>query len=99
MEQLVTIELFGQPYTFKSDSEFGTAKRIADTLVREVAKIEDQQSIQALNMTKLTVMILAALNIANENHELKMKYSDVLENISERSTKLIRLLDAGPNID
>jgi cell division protein ZapA (FtsZ GTPase activity inhibitor) len=95
LEQLVNIELFGQPYTFRTDSEFGAAKRIADTVAEEVARIEEQQSTQASNKTKLTVMILAALNIANENHELKLKYSDMFENISERSTRLIRLLDAG----
>jgi len=95
LEQLVTIKLFGRPYTFKADSEVGKPGQVADALVREVARIENQLSRQTPNMTKLTIMILAALNIANENHKLKKKYSDLLENISERSTRLIRLLDAG----
>ncbi len=95
MEQLITIELFGQPYTFKADDDVGKAKGVVDALVREVATVEAQQTGQLSQTAKLTIMILAALNIANENHEIKTKYSDLLENISERSTMLIQLMDSG----
>ena len=95
MEQLITIELFGQPYTFKADDDVGKAKGVADALVREVAMVEAQQNGRLSQTEKLTVMILAALNIANENHEIKTKYSDLLENISERSSMLIQSLDTG----
>ena len=95
MQQLVTIELFGQPYTFKAESEATNAEEIADFLVREVAKIEAQHSGKKADMTKLTILILAALNIANENYELKANYSDFLRDISERSKNLICVLDTG----
>jgi len=95
LEQLVTIELFGQPYTFKADSGDDKAKHVADTLVREVDKIKGKHNGPAHQMNKLTIMIVAALNIANENHELKAKYSELHDTVSERSNRLIRLLDAG----
>lgn len=95
LEQLVTIELFGQPYTFKAESETDTAQRVAEALVREVAKIESQHADQTTHMTKLSIMILAALNIASENQELKRKFSNLIGNVSQRSTRLIGLLDAG----
>jgi hypothetical protein len=41
--------------------------------------------------------MLAALNIANENIELKSNHSDLLKNISQRSSSLIRVLDAAVN--
>jgi cell division protein ZapA (FtsZ GTPase activity inhibitor) len=43
-------------------------------------------------------LILAALNIANENIELKKNHSDLLKDISKRSKNLIRALDAVANI-
>jgi cell division protein ZapA (FtsZ GTPase activity inhibitor) len=95
LEQLITIELFGQPYTFKADTEVGKARWVADALVREVEKVEAQQTDRPSNATKLTIMILAALNLASDNHEMKTKYSDLLENISERSSRLLQLLDSG----
>ena len=91
MEQLVTIELFGQPYTFKAESNVTHAKEVADYLVEEVARIEKQHPSQSSG-TKLTTLLLAALNIANENVELKKSHSDLLSNISKRSVNLIHAL-------
>ena len=94
MEQLVKIELFGQPYTFKAESEVRNAEKVADYLVKEVSKVTAQQSRQSSNINKLAVMILTALNIANENIELKREQSKFLRDISKRSANLIRNLDA-----
>lgn len=93
MEQLVTIEIFGRPYTFKAESETTKAKEVVDFLKREITKVETQQSDKSPGITKLAILILAALNIANENFDLKMNYTELLEQISERSTGLIRILD------
>ena len=90
MEQLVTIEIFGRPYTFKAESEATKAKEVVDFLKREITKVETQQSGKSPGITKLAILILAALNIANENFDLKMNHSELLEQISERSAKLIR---------
>lgn len=98
MEQLVTIELFGQPYTFKTESDVSKAKEVADYLVEEVTRIETQHSKISSNVTKLNTLILAALNISNENIELKKNHSDLLQEISTRTTNLIRALDAAVNI-
>ena len=95
LEQLVTIELFGQPYTFKSESDSGKAERVAETLTRAVTKIEERQSGHKGHMANLTKMILAALDIANENHALALKHSELQKSLSECSNRLNRLLDDG----
>ena len=97
MEQLITIELFGQPYKFKSASDTGNAQEVADVLVKEVSRIQDQQSKETPGITQIAILILAALNIANENIELKKSYSTLLETVSRRSETLKRLLDAELN--
>ena len=93
MEQLVTIELFGQSHTLKAESETTKAEEVADYLVEEVKKIEQQQAGRLPAMSELATLILSALNIANENFELKMNQSKFLDEISNRSINLIRLLD------
>ena len=90
LEQLVKIELFGQQYTFKAESEITQAKEVADFLVEEVNKIESQQPGSA---NKLTILILAALNIANENIELKKNHSNFLHMMSKRSAGLLSALN------
>jgi cell division protein ZapA (FtsZ GTPase activity inhibitor) len=94
LEQLITITLFGKPYTFKVESDILKAQEVADFLVQEVTKVETQQSNKSSEVAKLAILISAALNIANEHIELKKNYASLLRNISERSASLIRVLDA-----
>jgi cell division protein ZapA (FtsZ GTPase activity inhibitor) len=96
LEQLVTIEIFGQPYTFKTESDITNAKEVADCLVKEVTRFENQNSSKSSD-TKFVTLILAALNIAKENIELKKKYSDLLTKISKKSANLICALDVTVN--
>ena len=93
MDQLVTIELFGKPYTFKSESEVNKAKEVADLLTKEVSRVQSQQSGDSSATSQLTTLMLAALNIAHQNMELENNYSKFLQDISERSAKLIRKID------
>ena len=93
MDQLVTIELFGKPYTFKAESEVKKAKEVAELLTKEVSRVESQQSGESSTTSHLTTLMLAALNIAYQNMELENSYSKFLQDISERSAKLIRKLD------
>ena len=93
MEETVTIELFGQPHTFKANLEVAKVKEVADLLVKEVARVENQQSGQSSNISKLAILMLAALNIANENMELKMNHSKLLHDVTDRTSNLIHTLD------
>jgi len=93
MEQIVTIELFGQPHSFKADSDVTRAREVADLLVKEVARVESQQIDPSLNISRQKILILAALNIANEIMELKSNHSKLLHDVAQRTTKLIDTLD------
>lgn len=92
MEQLVTINIFGQPFTFKTESDFSRAKEVADFLAQEVTRVENQQSNKSNQTNKLAILIHAALNIANENFELKENHSVFLKDIYRRSDRLIQSL-------
>jgi hypothetical protein len=93
LEKTVTIELFGQPHTFKANSEVTREKEVADFLVKEVAQVEKQQSGQPSNVSKQAILMSAALNIANEHMELKRSYSKLLRDVTNRTSNLIRTLD------
>jgi cell division protein ZapA (FtsZ GTPase activity inhibitor) len=93
LEELVTIELFGKPYSFKAKSEVKKAKDVADFLAKEVSRVESQQSGESSTASDLTTLMLAALNIAHQNLELENNYSELRQDIAERSAKLIRKID------
>ena len=63
-------------------------------LEAEIARIEEQQSGVRSEKAKIAILVSAALNIANENFELKNNYSDLLHNVESQSKRLLALLEA-----
>ncbi len=94
MEQLVTIELFGQNYTFKTESDAVEAQKVVDLLAQEVTKVESEQSSQSISMSKFAIIVGAALNITNDNVELKRNYSELQQCLTKKSANLIHVLDS-----
>lgn len=93
MENLITINLFEQTYTFKTESEISRAQAVADSVVEEVARVQRKEPHQTSELNKLTIMILAALNLASENYELRADRSELLQEMTERSSRLMELID------
>ena len=93
MEQLVTIELFGQQHTFKAESDENQAREVADLLAKEVSRIKSPQTGESSAASDFTTLMLAALNIAHQKLELENRYSKFTQDLSERSQRLIRQLD------
>ena len=93
LEQYFTIEIFGQPFTFKSDADASTAKAVADFLVNEVDRVESELSEQTPHVTRQAILVMTALNLASENFELRRSQSHFLQEIRRRSERLIRTLD------
>ncbi|MCP4691882.1 MAG: cell division protein ZapA [Desulfobacterales bacterium] len=93
MEQLVTINIFGQSYTFKSESDVTSAKEVADYLEQEVARVAAQQNVESTSISNLAVLLMAALNIAGDHVELRRVHAELHNEISKRSSVLIEKLD------
>lgn len=88
METILEIKLFGKIYTLKTEAEIKKAKEIVEYFIKEVDKVQDQQREKPANINKYTILIIAALNIANENFELKRSQNEFLKNISEKMINL-----------
>jgi cell division protein ZapA len=95
---LVNIEIFGQAYTFKSDAEAATAAQAAEMLAQEVAQVQQQLSGPTSNIPKLTLLILAGLNLSNRILQARDEFGECIEKLTERSDRLNRLLDEGLQI-
>ena len=93
MDQHVTIEIFGHPFTFKADQDISKAKEVAAYLEEEVGKVERQLSAESVSINKRAILILAALNIANEYFELKENQTVLLEMMAQKTTGLLDSLN------
>lgn len=91
--ELITITLFDKPYTFRVEKEIDKARKVSKMLESEVGRVSRQVAEKSTNTTEQNILILAALNIANENYELKELQARMKSTISEKSTDLIKLID------
>jgi cell division protein ZapA (FtsZ GTPase activity inhibitor) len=96
LDQLVTIEIFGQPFTFKADTETSKAKEIADYFAAEVAKMEADLAENGPAVDKRVILILTALNITQELFQFKREQKDFLSILLDRSNELIKQLNMKP---
>ncbi|MCD6186439.1 MAG: cell division protein ZapA [Deltaproteobacteria bacterium] len=94
MERILSIELFGQEYKFKTEINEIEAKKAIDLLLEQVNKTEKQQSAKTNHINKLSIIIIVALNMANKNIELQKKNSGLLSNISKGYETLIAKLNS-----
>ena len=90
MDQLITIELFGQTYTFRVSGQVSRAKEITNYLVGEVEKVQAAGEAPS----KLDTVILAALNIANDYFEVRNSRQDLVRDMDQRCKILIEHIDA-----
>jgi cell division protein ZapA (FtsZ GTPase activity inhibitor) len=93
LDQLLTIDVLGQPFTFKSDTNVTDAKAVADYVTQAVNNIDAQISKKNPPLDQRAILVLAALNIANEYFELQKKYQQLLQEINQRSENLIETLE------
>lgn len=97
MDQLLTIDILGQPFSFKTDSEISEARAVADYVAESVSQIKSQCVNQVPVPDKRAILLLAALNITSEYFELKKKHQELLKNINIRSEHLIDTLETQIN--
>lgn len=94
MDQVVTIDILGQPFTFKTDADIADAREVAEYVAKSVGQAEQQCAKKTLVPEKRTVLILTALNITNEYFDLKKKHEKLLQDIDQRSNHLLNTLES-----
>jgi len=93
LDKIVTIELFGQNYSFKADDNVYDAGEIAELLSQEVANVNEQLTGNSKKMNNIAILTLAALNITSEYIKLRRHHADSVEKISDRSDSLVNMID------
>ena len=93
MENVLKIEIFGERHKFKTNLEPDQAEAVVELLLNEISRVQNCQGEKSSGINNVAIMIIAALNIAKENFEMKNQNSAIVHQISSRSDKLIKNLD------
>jgi len=95
LDQLITIDCFGKPYTFKSEAGAVDPRLVADCLTEEVQRIEAGHTGKPAENSAFIVLLQAALNITSEHVQLKRRFSDMTRQIETKTGKLLETIESG----
>jgi cell division protein ZapA (FtsZ GTPase activity inhibitor) len=97
LDHLVTIDILGQPFTFKSDENGTDARAVADYVTNAVNQIQSQSPDYLPNIEKGAILLLAALNITSDFLTLRKKHQQLLQEIDNRSAHLLKAIEGTAN--
>ena len=94
MDEIIKIELFGEEFKFKPDKDqtYDPVKIVAH--VKEY--IDDAESLfqnKTSSKNRMAILLLAAMNLSKDYHDLRLKYSDLEEDIENRVSSLLEKID------
>ena len=94
MDEIVKIELFGEEFKFKPDKDqtYDPVKIAAH--VKEY--IDDAESLfqnKTSSKNRMAILLLAAMNLSKDYHDLRLKYSDLEEDIENRVSSLLEKIE------
>ncbi len=98
VEKIITIELLGEQFKFRADDDRLDPNVIAEFLTQEVEEVESHFPEYSRKMNKLAIVVLAALNIAKQNIELRNDQIDFLRSVATRTAKLDKIVESGLDV-
>jgi cell division protein ZapA (FtsZ GTPase activity inhibitor) len=93
LEQLITIDVFGQTYTFKADAGKTDPKLVAEFLTEAVRKIEVGQGNLSAGNSQFILLLQAALNISSEHILLRQQLTEMSHRIAQQTERLYGLIE------
>jgi cell division protein ZapA (FtsZ GTPase activity inhibitor) len=88
LEQLITIDIFGQRYTFRADEHMIDPQSVADFLVAEVRKIETGQAEHIAETNRFVMLLQAALNISSQHLKMRQQLTAVSDRLYKKTERL-----------
>ncbi|WP_300667559.1 cell division protein ZapA [Desulfoluna sp.] len=92
LEEILTVDLFGETYKFKTDADPSEASAIVRGVVDEVTRAGEGMKGPLTENRKFIQLLVATLNIAKELVEVKKNHAELHETLARKSTTLIEKL-------
>ena len=95
MNEIITINLFGEEYRFKPDEQVANPKEVARYLKHHIKEAENMFHNKTSGKNQIAMLLLAAMNVSKDFHELKMQQVDFEKEIDNKLSFLIKKIDKG----
>ena len=95
MDELVVIDLFGEEFKFKPDDQVKNPEQVVQYLKKYIKESEGLFTNKTLAKNKIAILLLAAMNLSKDFHELKKQYSKLESEVDNRVSSIIEKIDKG----
>ncbi|MCP4114068.1 MAG: cell division protein ZapA [Desulfobacteraceae bacterium] len=95
MDEIVKIELFGKEFRFRPEGDDLDSGKVAEYLKHHVSLAEKQFQFKSSDENKLAILLLAAMNMSKDFHELQTEYSKLEAHVCQRMASLKKKIDEG----
>ncbi len=93
MDEIVKIELFGEEFKFKPDDQVGDPVKIAEHLKGYIEEAEGLFQNKTTGRNRIAILLLAAMNLSKDFHELQLQYSELENKVDTRISSLLNKID------
>lgn len=95
LDGMVVIDLFGEEYRFKPDSQVENPEQIALYLKKYIREAEEFFPKKTSGKTKIAILLLAAMNLSKDFHELQVQHTELEKEVNHRTTSVLEKIDKG----
>lgn len=95
LDEIVVIDLFGEEFRFKPDNQVENPEQVAQYLKKYIKEAEVLFKNKTSAKNKIAILLLAAMNLSKDFHELKEQHSELEKETSNRISSLIEKIDKG----
>ncbi len=95
LDEIVVIDLFGEEFRFKPDDQVKNPEQVAQYLRKYIKESEGLFTNKTLAKNKIAILLLAAMNLSKDFHELKKQYSKLENDVDNRVSSIIEKIDKG----
>lgn len=93
MDEIVIIDLFGEEFRFKPDNQVQNPEQVAHYLKKYIKDAELLFANKTAGKNKLAILLLAAMNLSKDYHELKVQHTKLENKINTRISSILQKLD------
>ena len=94
MDEIVKIEIFGEEFRFKPETDQNADPvKIAEHVKEYIKEAEGLFQNKTSNRNRIAILLLAAMNLSKDFYELKLQYSDLENDVDKQISSLLRKLD------
>ena len=95
LDEIVTIDLFGEEFRFKPDDQVENPEKVATYLKNYIEQAGNMFQNKTSGKNKIAILLLAAMNVSKDFYELEVQYADLEKEIDNRLSFLIEKIDKG----